>query len=118
MDMVEQLCAVEHYSVHYLSACRVYKVKFDVLAVAADEFRCAEISDIPCAEDRFIVAQAEGIELFEKTEKLRSDFRECQIGVNVELRGELVGANVVADKLLEAPGEFRDILFLDRKSVV
>ena len=103
MDVLEVLCAVEHDAVHDLAACLVNEVELDVLVVSSDEFRRSEVGHSACAEHRLVVARSKGVEVAQKREEFGGDFRECQICVDVELRGELVGTDVVADKLFEAP---------------
>ncbi len=90
--------------------------EFDVLALLANEFAGAEVLDTEGAEHRFGVARSVGVELAQQREKLGRYLAECQIGVDVVLGRELVGAYVGPDIFLKPACELGDVFFLEREA--
>ncbi len=85
----EKTGLVEGNPVYHLSGSVVNKLKLDMLHLAAHEFARAEIHNVTGAEHRLLIAGSERVETPESGDKLGCKLRECQEGVDVELRLQL-----------------------------
>ena len=65
-----------------------------MLKILSDEFGCAEIKHVSCAEYRFLIAGPERIEPLEPSYQLRRDIGKCDIGIYIKLWAELVGLDM------------------------
>ena len=65
MNMLEMFGEVERNSVEHFARCFVDKFEFYMFQVLTDEFACAEVRNIACAENGFLIARSEWVEAFE-----------------------------------------------------
>ena len=116
MDMLEVCSRIECDGGNHPACAVVFEFELYVLEVLAYEFRSAEVEDVSCAEDRFLIARSEWIEFLQPCHEVRSDVGKCDVGVDVELRAKLIGLNVFGYIFLKQPAEFLYVLFLERES--
>ena len=86
--------------------------RLDMLGVFAYEFAGAEVEDSLSAEDRLLIARAVRIEFLQALDEVVVDVGESDCGVDVDLRIELVGLDMLGDISLESLTEGGDVLLL------
>lgn len=113
MDVVEEVGLVEGDAVEDLAGGVIHQFELDMFELSADKLGGAEVHHVAGAEYRFVVARTEWVETAQGGDEFRSDFRECQQGVDFVGGLELGGEDVCRHILLETAGEFGDVLLLE-----
>lgn len=112
VDVLEIWSHVECDRRDHAACAVIFEFEFDVLEIFAYEFGRAEVKDVTRTKHRFLVAWSEWIELFQACHKFWGDVGESDVGVDFELRTELVRLDMLCDIFLEKTAEFRYVLFL------
>lgn len=110
VDMLEIRSHVESYGIDHAACAVVFKFKFDVLEILADQFACAKIKDVTRTEHRILVARAKWVEFLKIRHKFRSYVGEFYHGVDLDHWRKLVGLYMRRHIFLETPTELGDIL--------
>ncbi len=113
MYVLEVFRHVERYGVDDMACGIVFEFKLYMLQIAAYKFACTEVKHVFCAEHGFLVPRPERIEFLEQGNQLGSDVGEFYLGVDVEMRFELVRLNVVGHIFFETTAELRDVFLFE-----